>query len=377
MKSIRYVLSFVGTLLLMQSAMAFRPGGWVYMNYPWAYESATGDWYWFNTPDTQWVVRMSNGQWARLPNSALASGWSYFNWAYVYAQGNEEWHWINTPDVQWVVNMRTGQWSTFGTSGAPDGMVLVPFGSNDGTDPDVGVYSLTVAAFYMDATEISFNQWAGPYDWGTEHGYQFDNTGSTKPGGASLPVQQVNWYDCVKWCNARSQMEGRAPVYYTDGTFSTVYRTGQVDSIAMDTTAAGYRLPTSTEWQYAARGGVQNRRFPWGDEIQHAQANYYSDASFGYDTSPTRGYHPAYYEGSEPYLAPVGTFAANGYGLSEMSGNMMEWCQDWDPNNPVKRVVHGGAYVSMAGLCRIAVFYSYVPYMADNSTSFRCVLQRP
>ena len=363
---------------LVQSAAAFRPSGWVYMNYPWAYESATGDWYWFNTPDTQWVVNMGNSQWARLPNSALATGWSYYNWAFAYAQGNAAWHWINEPDVQWVVNMRTAQWSRFGASGAPDGMVLVPGGTNAGPDQDFDPYSLTVSAFYMDATEVSLNQWSGPYDWGTEHGYDFDNPGSSKPGGASLPVQMVSWYDCVKWCNARSQMEGRAPVYYVDGMFAEVYKTGRVDTVSIDSTAAGYRLPTITEWQYAARGGAASLRFPWGNDIQHAQANYYSDSSFGYDTSATRGYHPTYNDGTQPYLAPVGTFAANGYGLSEMSGNVMEWGQNWDPNDSAKRVVLGGSYLSFAPTCRIGVPpFSRYPEGVDNGTGFRCILQRP
>jgi len=363
---------------LVQSAWAFRPSGWVYMDYPWAYENATGDWYWFNTPDTQWVVRMSNGQWAQMPNSALATGWSFYNWAYAYAQGNGAWHWINEPDVQWVVNMRTRQWSTFGASGASDGMVLVPGGTNAGTDPEIGAYSLTVTAFYMDATEISYDQWTVPYDWGTENGYIFDNVGSTKPGGANLPVQQVNWYDCAKWCNARSQMEGRAPVYYTDGTFTEVYKTGQVDTLSLDSTAAGYRLPTSTEWQYAARGGAVGLRFPWGNEIQHAQANYSSSSSFVYDTSPTRGYHPSYSAGSPPFVAPVGSFAANGYGLSDMTGNVMEWCQDWDISNVLtRRAVFGGSYVSSAEWCNISVGFSYEPTTAENTTGFRCILQRP
>ena len=363
---------------LVQSAWAFRPSGWVYMNYPWAYESATGDWYWFNTPNTQWVVNMGNGQWARLQNSALASGWSFYGWAYAYAQGNGAWHWINEPDVQWVVNMRTGQWSRFGASEAPEGMVLVPAGTNAGTDPDLGAYSVASTAFYMDATEISYDEWTVPYDWGTENGYAFNHAGSTKPGGANLPVQQVNWYDCAKWCNARSQMEGRAPAYYVDGTFTEVYKTGQVDEVAIDSMAAGYRLPTSEEWQYAARGGAVNSRFSWGNDIQHAQANYYSSDSFGYDTSPTRGFHPVYSQGSPPFLAAVGSFAPNGYGLSEMSGNVAEWCQDWDVSNvSTRRNAFGGSYAGMASECRISSGFSYPPATAENNMGLRCILQRP
>ncbi len=112
--------------VLVQGAGAWRPSGWVFHNHPWAYDSASGDWHWFNTPDTQWVVNMGNGQWARLPNSALATGWVFYNWAFAYSQGNGAWHWINDADVQWVVNMRTAAWSRFGVATASAGMARVP-----------------------------------------------------------------------------------------------------------------------------------------------------------------------------------------------------------------------------------------------------------
>ncbi len=104
--------------LLVQGAGAWRPAGWVYHNHPWAYDAASGDWHWFNTVDRQWVVNMSNGQWARLPNSAMASGWVFYNWAFAYAQSNGAWHWINGADRQWVVNMRTAAWSRYGVQTA-------------------------------------------------------------------------------------------------------------------------------------------------------------------------------------------------------------------------------------------------------------------
>jgi len=77
------------------------------------------------------------------------------------------------------------------------------------------------------------------------------------------------------------------------------------------------------EWEKAARGGVSGRRFPWSDTdtIQHARANYYSDASYSYDTSPTRGYHPTFDTGGYPNTSPVGYFAPNGYGFFDMAGN--------------------------------------------------------
>ena len=274
------------------------------------------------------------------------------------------------------------------------GMVLIPAGLfqmgdtfNEGPN-DLPVHTVYVSAFYMDQTEVTKALWDEVYQWATSHGYSFGNVGSGK--AANHPVHSVSWCDMAKWCNARSEREGRTWAYYTSAAQTTVYRTGQLNvQNGWVKWNMGYRLPTEAEWEKAARGGVSGHRFPWGDtdSITHGRANYRSTADYAYDTSPTRDFHPAFNDGVLPYTSPVGYFAPNGYGLYDMAGNVWEWCWDWyglyssglqtDPRGPITgsdRVLRGGGWLYSPFNCRSAIRSYLRPNFGDNGFGFRSIL---
>lgn len=210
------------------------------------------------------------------------------------------------------------------------GMAWIPAGWNRGTDPENDIsYELSCDGFHMDRTEVTWQHWNDVRAWALINGYAFDGTGDGK--AADHPVQNVSWYDSVRWCNARSEREGLTPCY-------------NLQNWTCDFAANGYRLPRSTEWEYAARGGQIGFRFSWGDEIDHDWANYcvWEVGAFPYDAG-YEGYDVRYGVGEEPFTSPVEAFPANGYGLFGMAGNVAEWC--WDLNEGLGyRCVRGGSW---------------------------------
>jgi len=308
----------------------------------------------------------------------------------------------------------------------PDDMAYIPGGTfemgdnlGDGWSNELPVHTETVDSFLMGKYEVTNRQYCDylnsakseglitvtsgvVYQAGSGTSYPYCDTHSTdtdtqidyndvsgifsvrtKSGRdmSSDPMVHVSWHGDTAYCNWRSQQEGKQQCY-------------DLSTWDCDFSKKGYRLATEAEWEYAARGGLSGRRFPWGDTISHDQANYYSYWEEGvpyypYDVSSTEGYHPTWDDGIVPYISPVGSFGANGYGLYDMAGNVWEWCNDWysdfyyssspadNPTGPTTgthRVLRGGCWHIVAGGCRVAYRSYGTADGRGHYIGFRCVL---
>jgi formylglycine-generating enzyme required for sulfatase activity len=221
-------------------------------------------------------------------------------------------------------------------------------------------HQVTISAFYMGKYEVTQAE--------------YESVMRTNPSyfkGANLPVECVNWYDAIEYCNRLSQREGLTPAYIIDKNRSDPNNKDEYDTVCWLVTwnryANGYRLPTEAEWEYACRAGTTTE-FNTGNNIGQGLANY---GKF-YNESTTA----------------VGRFAPNTWGLYDMHGNIWEWCWDWygdyssnlqtDPMGAASgtsRVVRGGSWATADYFTSSSMRASYTPIPGgdDYLLGFRLV----
>ena len=208
----------------------------------------------------------------------------------------------------------------------------------------------TVATFQTGKYEVTWGEWKAVRDWAVNNnkGYDLAGVGGTDQSGIAnnFPVVYVSWYDVVKWCNARSEKEGKTPVYTVNG---TTYKTGPAVP-TVSGTANGYRLPSEKECEWAARGGVQTHGYTYSG------SNTLSEVAWTHENSSSG-------------TKAVGTKAANELGIYDMSGNVWEWCEDVSDTS--NRRFRGGSWSSNADGAAVASYGSLSPTDRFNGIGFR------
>ena len=281
--------------------------------------------------------------------------------------------------------------------GSTEGMVLLPGGDFlMGTDsregyPDDGegpVRKVRLNPFWIDATAVSNARFAAFVD-ATGYRTEAERFGWSFVFAGLLPddfpptraVAQTPWWRQVHGADWRHP-EGRHSTN-ADRLDHPVLHVSWNDAVAY-CRWAGKRLPTEAEWEYAARGGLVQQRYPWGDKL-----------------TPNDEHRMNVWQGKFPSLntaddghvatAPVDAYPPNGYGLYNMTGNAWEWCADWfSPTFHVKgprdnpagpptgdsKVMRGGSYLCHKSYCfryRVAARSANTPDSSTGNLGFRCV----
>lgn len=253
-------------------------------------------------------------------------------------------------------------------------------------DGETPVHRVALSPFAIDAVPVTVDRFER-FVHGTGYRTVAERLGSSAVFAplAAADVEVLGRSTAAPWWLEVRGADWRRPF----GPGSTAQPDHPVTQVAFDDAVAyclwtGRRLPTEAEWEYAARGGLSGRRYAWGDEL-----------------TPRGEYRCNIWQGEFPRVdtaedgwagtSPVGSFAANGFGLLDVAGNVWEWCQDWfaadwyarsplhDPVGPEAgefRVMRGGSHLCHDSYCnryRVAARSGSAPDSSASNLGFRTV----
>jgi formylglycine-generating enzyme len=282
------------------------------------------------------------------------------------------------------------------TGGSTDGMVKLDGGaflmgteSSDAfpADGEGPVRSVTVSPFYMDARPVSnvqYHEFVRSTGYRTESeqfGWSFVFHAQVDSKRVAARAHGIEWWckvDGADWAHPEgpdSSVERRLdlPVVHVSWNDAHAYAEW-----------AGKRLPTEAEWEYAARGGLEQNSYPWGNELTPDGRHL---------CNVWQGEFPNNDTGEDGFtaVAPADAFPPNAYGLFSITGNAWEWCGDWfhptyhvtatsvnpvGPPQGTAKVMKGGSYLCHRSYCnryRVAARTSNTPDSSTTNISFRCV----
>jgi formylglycine-generating enzyme required for sulfatase activity len=187
--------------------------------------------------------------------------------------------------------------------------------NGNGCNSDETSHKVSISSFYIGKYEVSQKEWKDIMKTVTGWG----NPSFFSLCGNYCPVERVNWYAALVYCNLLSMDQGKNPVYKKNydtnpDNWGSIpippkYNDKNWDAITMDVSANGYRLPTEAEWEFAARGGLLSQGYPF------AGGKFIDDIGW-------------YYGNSLEKTHQIGQKSANELGIYDMTGNVWEWC--WD-----------------------------------------------
>jgi len=255
----------------------------------------------------------------------------------------------------------------------PVGMILIPagifqMGSDKGDVDELPIHTVYLDAFYIDEHEVTNEQYK-EFVEATGHSFDRLRTGSEPEGLGYTNIHGELKSNFKPWDDPNFNQPNQ-PVVCVSWDDASAYAKW-----------AGKRLPTEAEWEKAARGGLVNMKYPWGDEEPDNHKANFADRNTNFDWSD-KSVDDGYI-----YPAPVGSYLPNAYGLYDMAGNVWEWCADWydanyysyspqrnpaGPDTGTERVLRGGAWYRASHTIRCAERVSDVPTSSLNVVGFRC-----